>query len=97
MAYSHNNTIPKIFFLNFRVSNSYLKSSRTYHACQLKLLKELISLKKSKIRTLGKYFNNMKGKLRDILGIIDYTHVICLFLTQNDTTLNVSRTFLIWV
>ena len=41
-----NNIIPK--FLNFRVSNSYLKSSRAYHACQIKLLKEEISLKKIK-------------------------------------------------
>ena len=36
--------IPKS--LNFRVSNSYLKSSRTYHACQIKLLKEELSFKK---------------------------------------------------
>ena len=73
--------------LNFRVSNSYLKSSRAYHACQIKLLKEEISLKKSKIRTLEKDFNNRKEKLRRTLDIIDYTHVICLFLTQNDRKL----------
>ena len=78
------NIIPK--FLNFRVSNSYLESSRAYHACQIKLLKEEI-LKKSRIRTLEKDFNNRKEKLRETLGIIDYTHVICLFLTQNDRKL----------
>ena len=62
-----NNTIPKFF--NFRVSNSYLKSSRAYHACQInqiKLLKEEISLKKSRIRTLEKDLNNRKEKLRNI-------------------------------
>ena len=85
MACLHNNIIPK--FLKFRVSNSYLKSSRAYHACQIKLLKEEISIKKSRIRTLEKYFNNRKEKLRETLGIIDYTHVICLFLTQNDRKL----------
>ena len=81
----HNNIIPK--FLNLRVSNSYLKSSPVYHACQIKLLKEEISFKKSRIRTLEKDFNNRKEKLRATLGIIDYTHVICLFLTQNDRKL----------
>ena len=59
LACLQNNIIPK--FLNFRVSNSYLKSSRAYHACQIKLLKEEISLKKNqelehwrKISTTGK-------------------------------------------
>ena len=92
------NIIPK--FLNFRVSNSYLESSRAYHACQIKLLKEEI-LKKSRIRTLEKDFNNRKEKLRETLGIIDYTHVICLFLTQNNRKLahhqNIPRNFLIWI
>ena len=85
MACLHNNIIPK--FLNFRVSNSYLKSSRAYHACHIKLLKEEISIKKSRIGTLEKDLNNRKEKLRETLGIIDYTHVICLFLTQNDRKL----------
>ena len=70
----------------FRVSNLYLKSSRTYHACQIKLFKEEMSLKKSRIRTLEKDFNNRK-KRRETMGIIDYTHVICFFLTQNDRKL----------
>ena len=46
-------------FLNFRVSNSYLKSSRSYHDCHIKLLKEEISLNQElehwrKIPTTGK-------------------------------------------
>ena len=85
IACLHNNIIP--MFLNIRVSNSYLKSSRAYHACQIKLLKEEISLKKSRIRTLEKDFNNRKKQLRQALGIIDFTHVICLFLTKNDRKL----------
>ena len=85
IACLHNNIIPR--FLNSCVSNLYLKSSRPYHACQIKLLKEEISLKKSRIRTLEKNFNNRKEKLRKTLGIIDCTHVICLFLTQNDRKL----------
>ena len=35
-----NQVIPK--FLKFRVSNLHLKTSRAYHACQLKLLREEI-------------------------------------------------------
>ena len=87
MASLHNNIIPK--FLNFRVSNSYLKSSRTYHACQIKLQKEKILFNKSRIRTLEKVFNNRKERkqLRETLGIIGYTHVTCLFLTKNDRKL----------
>ena len=46
-------------------SNSYLKSSHASHACQIKLLKEEI-LKKSRIKTLEKDFNNRKEELRDI-------------------------------
>ena len=58
-----SNIVPK--FLNFCVSNSY-------HACQIKLLKEEISLKKSRIRT----------------GIRYYWFYSCyLFLTKNDRKL----------
>ena len=32
---------------------------------------------------MEKDFNNRNEKLRETLGIIDYTHLICLFLTQN--------------
>ena len=85
IASLQNNIIPK--FLNFCLSNSYLKNPRAYHACHLKLLKEEMSLTKSRIRTLEKDFNHRKEKLRGTVGIIDYTHVICLFLTQNDRKL----------
>ena len=40
-----NQVISKI--LNFRVSSLYLKTSRAYHASQLKLLREEISFKRS--------------------------------------------------
>lgn len=43
--------------------------------------------KKSRIRKLEKGFNKRKEQLGETLGIIDYTHVICLFLTQNDRKL----------
>ena len=77
-----NLVIPK--FLNFRVSNLHLKTSRAYHACQLKLLREEISFKRSRMKTLEKNFNSRKRKLRGTLGIIDYKHVYFLFLNKND-------------
>ena len=88
IACLQNSIIPK--FWNFGVSNSYLKSSRAYRGYQIKLIKEEI-LKKLRVRTLEKDFNNRKVKLRETLDIIDYTHVICLFqnicLSQNDRKL----------
>ena len=64
-----------------------MKSPQAYHACQIKLLKEEISLKKSRIATLEKGFNDRKENLKETSDIIGYTHVICLFLTQNDRKL----------
>ena len=54
-AYLENPVIPK--FLNLCVSNLRLKTSRAYHACQLKLLLEEISFKRSRMETLEKDFN----------------------------------------
>ena len=36
---------------------------------------------------MEKDFKNRKEQLRHTLGIIDFTHVICLFLIKNDRTL----------
>ena len=80
-----NQVIPK--FLNFRVNNLHLKTSRAYHACQLKSLREEISFKRSRMKSLEKDFNTRKRNLRGTLGIIDYTHVCCLFLNKNDRKL----------
>ena len=39
------------------------------------------------MKSLEKDFNTRKRKLRGTLGIIDYTHVCCLFLNKNDKKL----------
>ena len=39
------------------------------------------------MKTLEKDFNTLKIKLRGTLGIIDYTHISCLFLNKNDKKL----------
>ena len=78
-------TMPK--FLNFRGSNLHLKTSRGYHSCQIKLLREEISAKKSKVMTFEKDFILLKIKLRKILGITDYIHIYHLFLNKKDRKL----------
>ena len=44
-------------------------------------------MKISRIRTLDKKSNNRKFKLTETLRAINYTHIICLFLRQNDREL----------
>ena len=80
-----NQVIPK--FLNFLVSNLHLKTSRAYQACQLKLLREEIALKRSRMKTFEKDFNTRKRKLKETLDILGYTHACCLFLDKNDKKL----------
>ena len=45
IAFSDIKNTPR--FLNFCISNSYLKSSHACHACQTQLIKEEISIKKT--------------------------------------------------
>ena len=78
-------TIPK--FLNFRVSNIHLKTSCACYSSQMKLLREEISVKKSKVKIFEKDFIMLERKLRETLGIIDYTHLGCLFLNKSDRKL----------
>ena len=72
-------------FLNFRITNLHLKTSSAYHSCQM--LREKISVKKSKVKTFEKEFIMLKRKLKETLGIIDYTHICFLFLNKNDRKL----------
>ena len=78
-------------FLNFRVSKLHLKTSRAYYSCQLKLLKEDISVKKSKVKTFEKDFILLIRKLRETLGIMDCIHLCRLFLSKYDRKLNVNK------
>ena len=53
----------------------------------MKLLREEIFVQKSKVKTLEKDFIVLKRKSRETLGLIDYTHLCCLFLNKNDRKL----------
>ena len=53
----------------------------------MKLLREDISVKKSKVKIFEKDIIVLKRKLKETLGIIDYTHLCCLFLNKKDRKL----------
>ena len=86
-----NKIIPK--FLNFRVSNLHLKTSRAYHSCQMKLLREEISVKKSKVKAFKKDFV-LKRKSRETLRIIGLNPYM-LFLNKNDRKLKSQKNSII--
>ena len=87
-----NKIIPK--FLNFRVSNLHLKTSRAYHSCQMKLLREEISVKKSKVKAFKKDFIVLKRKSRETLRIIGLNPYM-LFLNKNDRKLKSQKNSII--
>ena len=87
---TNNSVVPK--FLNFRVANKSLKSSRTYQQCQLSLLHEEIRQKKSNIRVLLKEFEFLHSTLQGEISFIDFAHVRSLFLGDNDKVLKQKST-----
>ena len=80
-----NQLIPK--FLRFKVTNSELKCSKAYRQCQLKLLKQELSNKKSLRRNIDSQVKILKDALVRKMSLVDFTHVISLFLRSNDATL----------
>ena len=83
---SDNNLTPK--FLNFKVTNHQLRSSKTYRDCQTKLLKEELANRKSNHRVKENEFKNLKEDLVRTLSVVDYTHLISLFTKSNDAILS---------
>ena len=81
-----NNLVPK--FLNFKVTNGMLRSSKTYRDCQRKLLKQELSNRTTQYRTKLKEFKNIKDKLVRKISLVDYTHLISTFTSSNDRTLS---------
>ena len=49
----------------------------------MKLLREEISVKKTKVEAFEKDFIVLKRKLKETLGLTDYTQKYCLFLNKN--------------
>ena len=80
-----NSLTPK--FLHFKVSNRSPKSSDAYRQCQIRLLKEEISNKKSIIRQRQSELVLLKNHLKASMNVIDYAHICSIFLISNDKIL----------
>ena len=80
-----NSLTPK--FLHFKVSNRSLKLSDPYRQCQIRLLKEDISNKKSIIRQRQLELVLLKNCLKASMNVIDYAHICSIFLISNDKIL----------
>ena len=81
-----NNLVPK--FVQFKVPNSALRSSKTYRDCQNKLLKEELSNKRSSLRTKRNELKKLQDDLVRTVSLVDYTHLISLFTKSNDGLLS---------
>ena len=66
-------------FLHFKVSNRSLKLSDAYKQCQIRLLKEEISKKKSIIRQRQSELVLLKNHLKASMNVIDYAHICSIF------------------
>ena len=80
-----NSLTPK--FLHFKVSNRSPKSSDAYRQCQIRLLKEEISNKKSIIRQRQSELVLLKNHLKASMNVIDYANICSMFLISNDKVL----------
>ena len=80
-----NQLVPN--FLRFKVTNVALKSSKAYQECQRKLLKQEVTNKKSARRTIDSQLKQLKDALVRRLSLVDFSHVISLFLRSNDAAL----------
>ena len=81
-----NNLVPK--FVKFKVTNNALKTSKAYKDCQLKLLKQELSNKRSLRRTKNNELKKLKDELVRRMSLVDFTHIISLFTRSNDATLS---------
>ena len=63
---------------------NFLKLSDAYKQCQLRLLKEEISNKKSIIRQRQSELVLLKNQLKASMNVIDYAHICSIFLISND-------------
>ena len=74
-------------FLNIKVANSTLRNSKSHKDCQLKLLRQELSNKKSKCRSENNEFKVSRNEIVSILSVVDFTHLITIFNNSNDKIL----------
>ena len=78
-------------FVRFKVANHRLKKSKAYKECQMKLLRQEISNKNSKLNVLNKKLSSLKSDIRNKVSWIDFAHISSCFLSRNDKVLNKAR------
>ena len=74
-------------FLKFKVANSTLHDSKSYKDCQLKLLWQELSDKKSQCRSENNEFQVLRNEIVSILSVVNFTHLITVFTNSNDKIL----------
>ena len=74
--------VPK--FVQFKVANRGLRSSKVYKQCQRKLIQEELSAKKRSLAALQKKLDLVKRQIRDTVRNIDFLHICTKFLVLND-------------
>lgn len=85
----NNDLVPK--FIQFKVANRGLRTSRVYRQCQQRLLNEELASKKRHELRLQKQFDQLREKIRCIIRVIDFIHVSTKFLVLNDRKIRRSR------
>ena len=73
--------------LGFKVSSRSLKLSDAYKQCQIRLLKEEISNKRSIIRQRQSELVLLNNHLKASMDVINYAHICSIFLISNDKKL----------
>ena len=86
LKYCFENSLTLKFWC-FKVSNRILKLSDAYKQCQIRLLKEEISNKKSIIRQRQSELVLLKNHLKASMNVTDYAHICSIFLISNDKIL----------
>ena len=69
--------------MNFNVANSALRNSKPYKDCQMKLLRQELSNKKSKCRSENNEFKVLRDEVVSILSVVGFAHLITVFTNSN--------------
>ena len=81
--------IPK--FVQFKVANRGLRSSKVYKQCQKELLREELTAKKHNLKRLHKNLDHLTQQIRITVRNIDFIHISCKFLALNDQKIHRAR------
>ena len=81
--------VPK--FVQFKVANRGLRTSKVYRHCQQELLREELSVKKRHLSILQKKLIHVKQQIHNIVRNVDFIHISGKFLVLNDRKIRRAR------